>query len=454
MKPRAVVIPYHPRPQFLPFHERCERWAVLVVHRRAGKTVAGVNDLIKGALSCPRPAPRFAYIAPTYAQAKDVAWSYLKKFTAPIPGVVAAEAELHVTMPGDRRVRLYGSDNYDRMRGIYLDGCVIDEPADMDPAAWYDVIRPALSDRQGWCVWIGTPKGKDGFFKLYDTATRDPEYYTMLLPASQSGILPMEELASAKKAMTAITGAYEREYECSFDAPIPGSIYGDILTKMRAGGQIKDFLPDPSYPVFAAWDIGWSDETSVWLFQVAGRDVIWLWHTRQQRRTAAEMVRLVAESQIPVSGHFLPWDAKSTAASVGVSYKSEVEKAGAMNVTVMPPTREIWAGINAARDILGRSYFRAQPCAQGLEALAAYRTKEKTSGGVVAYEPDHNWASHDADAFRYACEAISLNMVRTRQAHRVAVAPLLPGQVVDVDTQRERLRQPLHNTAHSGGIKL
>lgn len=446
-----VVIPYLPRRHFVPFHQRSERWAVLVVHRRGGKTVSAINDLIKGALTCPLPSPRFAYVAPTFAQAKDVAWSYLLKFTEPIPGRAVATSELHVTMPGDKRVRLYGADNYDRMRGIYLDGCVVDEPADMDPAAWFDVIRPALSDRRGWCVWIGTPKGKDAFFKLYAAALNDPEWFTLHLPASRSGILPADELESAKRAMRANVGAYEREYECSFEAPIPGSIYGDVLSKLRANGQIKDFLVDPSFPVFAAWDIGWSDETSVWLFQVAGRDVLWLWHTRQKHRTAAEMVRIVAESGIPVSGHFLPWDSRATAASVGVTYKGEVEKAGAMNVKVMPPTREIWAGINAARDIMARSYFRASQCGQGLEALEAYQTKESVSGGVVSAEPLHNWASHDADSFRYACEAIVLGMVRTPAARRMGeVLPMRPGEAVDVQSVRDQRRQQRGDTALSG----
>lgn len=452
---QVITLPYHPRQQFVGFHERSQRWAVLVVHRRGGKTVSAINDLIKGALTCTKPSPRFAYVAPTYSQAKDVAWNYLTQFTQPIPERVVAVSELHVTMPGDRRVRLYGADNYDRMRGIYLDGCVIDEPADMDPAAWYDVIRPALSDRRGWCVWIGTPKGKDAFFRLYQSALSDPEWFTLHLPASQSGILPADELESAKRAMRVNVGAYEREYECSFEAPIPGSIYGDILSKLRANGQIKDFLVDSAYPVFAAWDIGWSDETSVWLFQVAGREVLWLWHTRQRHKTAAEMVKIVGDSGIPVSGHFLPWDSNATASSVGVTYRGEVAKAGAMNIKVMPPTREIWAGINAARDILSKSYFRATACADGIEALSAYRCKETSAGGVVASEPLHDWASHSSDAFRYACEAIVMGMVKTQHARQIGeVLPNLPsGAVVDVDTVRDRRRLLREQTALSG-IKL
>ena len=131
----------------MPFHERTERWACLVVHRRGGKTVAVINDLIKRALECPLPSPRFAYVAPTYGQAKDVAWQYLKRFVAPIPGVQVSEGELWVNLPGDRRIRLYGADNYGRLRGIYLEGLAVVESADMPPVPGCEVSRPALRGR-------------------------------------------------------------------------------------------------------------------------------------------------------------------------------------------------------------------------------------------------------------------------------------------------------------------
>ena len=118
---RKVLIPYAPRPAFAPFHERTERWACIVAHRRAGKTVAAVNDLIRGALTCERPEPRFAYVAPFTSQAKDAAWSYLKRYTAPIPGAVASVSELRVDLPNGGRIRLYGAENYDRLRGVYLE---------------------------------------------------------------------------------------------------------------------------------------------------------------------------------------------------------------------------------------------------------------------------------------------------------------------------------------------
>ncbi len=215
--PGLVTLPYAPRPAFAAFHERRERFAVLVCHRRAGKTVATVNDLIRRAVECTRPAPRYAYIAPLFRQAKDIAWDYLKRYTAPIPGRVVNEGERRIYLPGERRIRLYGADNPDTLRGLYLDGVVIDEPAQMKPALWQEVLRPALADRGGFAVFIGTPKGRNWFYDLYRRAEKDGSWFTLSLPASRSAILGPEEIAALTQDMAPALVA--QEMECSFEAP-------------------------------------------------------------------------------------------------------------------------------------------------------------------------------------------------------------------------------------------
>jgi hypothetical protein len=211
------MLPYAPRPAFQPFHARSERFAVLVCHRRAGKTVATINDLIRRAIECERPAPRYAYIAPLFRQAKDIAWDYLKRYTDPIPGRLVNESELRVDLPGERRIRLYGADNPDSLRGLYLDGVVIDEPAQMKPALWQEVLRPALADRNGFAVFIGTPKGRNWFYELFRRAGKDENWYKLVLPASRSGLLKPDEVAALTADMAPPLIA--QEMECSFEAP-------------------------------------------------------------------------------------------------------------------------------------------------------------------------------------------------------------------------------------------
>ena len=132
-------------------------------------------DLIHAALTCERDNGRFAYLAPTYAQAKDTAWEYLKRFTADIPGAEQRESDLMVRFTNGARVRLYGAENYDRLRGTFADGVVLDEYGDIDPRAWPEVIRPSLADRNGWAVFIGTPKGRNDFYSIHKEANGNPQ---------------------------------------------------------------------------------------------------------------------------------------------------------------------------------------------------------------------------------------------------------------------------------------
>jgi len=173
-----LISPYEVREQFKLLHTRDTRWFIGVAHRRAGKTVADINELIIGALKCRRANPRFAYVAPQLNQAKDIAWVYLKEYTQFLRPKIN-ESELYVDLPGGARIRIYGADNPDRLRGIYLDGVVLDEFGDMDPTIWTQVIRPALSDRNGWACFIGTPKGKNTFHRLW-TEAEDSQMATML----------------------------------------------------------------------------------------------------------------------------------------------------------------------------------------------------------------------------------------------------------------------------------
>lgn len=264
----VITIPYAPRDRFRDYHNRDKRWAVIVAHRRCGKTVACINDLIKAALTTDKPNLRFAYLAPFYAQAKDVAWDYLKHYAAPIPGTEANESELRLDLPNGARIRLYGAENADRMRGVYLDGIVIDEPADIRPNVWPEIIRPALSDRQGWATWIGTPKGKNAFWDLWHSAQDDIDWFTLMLKASETGYVRPEELEKARRDMT--EDQYAQEFECSFEAAIQGAYYAKLMQAAENEGRITEIPWTPGRPVHTAWDLGYGDKTTIWFAQQIG----------------------------------------------------------------------------------------------------------------------------------------------------------------------------------------
>lgn len=213
-----VVIPYQPRPFQSEMHRGLEthRWSVVVAHRRFGKTICVINHLIKMACRCKKRRPHFGYIAPLYSQAKSVAWEYLKYYTAPIPGRKVNESELWVELPSKARLRLFGSDNPDSLRGMYFDGVVMDEVADMKPNVWKEVVSPALADREGFAVFIGTPRGMNLFYELYNKALKLEEWFAAIYPASITNILPQSEIDHQKSILS--EQQYQQEMECDFGA--------------------------------------------------------------------------------------------------------------------------------------------------------------------------------------------------------------------------------------------
>ena len=410
-----VTIELHikPRAAFRPYLLRAERFACLVCHRRAGKTYSCLQDILARALTFSRPGPplRYGYIAPTRDQAKDIAWGYLQKFTEKLPGVKANQQELSLRLPNDSQIRLYSGDSYDRMRGLYFDGVVIDEPADIDGDAWPMVIRPCLSDYNGWATFIGTPKGKNAFYSRHVEAMENPEkWFSLVLRASESGIIAPDELASLKADMP--RHAYAQEYECDFSVPMPGAIYASAIEQARAEARIGKF-PLADALVHTSWDLGAPANTSVWYWQVVGPEIrvidadIGVPHETITKRVAAMMAKGYS-----YGSHFLPPDAMQTSRT-GTTFATEAAAAGLTSIKVVPVTQDIWMGINALQGIFPALAFRMPQCERGIEALSSYRTKQVQEGEIIRNEPVRDWASHAADALRTMAEAVHCGMVKT-----------------------------------------
>ena len=262
-----VKIPYSPRDVQKEIHEGMDnhRFSVIIAHRRCGKTVSMINQLVKKAVLCKKPRPRFAYIAPYYSQAKEIAWDYLKYYTKPIPNIKVNESELWIKVPSDSgdeaRIKLYGADRPDSLRGIYLDGVVIDEVAQCRPEIWSEVVRPLLSDRKGWCCFIGTPHGRNVMFDLYQQAVHDPTWFAGRYPVTDTKLIPEKELADAKRTMG--DSKYRQEFLCDFEAAIENAlISGELVDK-----AVKRVNLPPTYswaPVVIGVDVArYGDDKSV-----------------------------------------------------------------------------------------------------------------------------------------------------------------------------------------------
>lgn len=390
----------------------------MVAHRRAGKTVAAVHDLVDAALRLPLKDGRFAYVAPYYAQAKDVAWVYLKRAVAPIPGVGINETELRVDLPNGSRIRLYGADNYDRLRGIYLDGVVMDEFADMDPRAWSEVIRPALADRQGWAVFIGTPKGRNAFADLYERAAADNDWYALRLKASETGIIPDSELQAMKLELSA--NEFRREMETDFDAAVEGAYFADQLHAAQTDNRITTLSVDPILQVRAFWDLGVSDSTAIWIAQWSGQSINWLDYIEGAGQPLGYYVEQMRKRGWENAKCILPHDGAHRDAVTATRFEDHLSAAGFAVETI--PNQGRGAAIKrieAARRLFPRMWFDVNKTNDGRRALAAYHEK-RDEKRMVGLGPEHDWASHGADAFGLGCVAYE-----EPRAQKVSVASVI-----------------------------
>lgn len=394
----SIVIPYMPRNALRPYHNRTQRFACLVAHRRFGKTVGAINDLIRDCITIDRQAVRAAYIAPYYSQAKAVAWDYCKHFTAPIPGIRYNESELRVDFPNGARLRLFGADNYDAMRGLYFDAAVLDEPADFPANAWPTVIRPALSDRQGRATFIGTPKGKNDFWEIYDKATRDPDWFTLCLRASETGILPQSELLDALKTIG--PDRYDQEFECSFEAAIIGAYYSKEMRAMTDEKRILRVPYDPSIGVVTAWDLGMSDTTSIIFAQFVGKEIRIIDHLEESGNGLTYYAKALADRGYVYTQHILPHDARVRELGTGLSRIDTMRNLGMQNITICPNI-PIEDGIQAVRQGLARTWVDETKCQRVIEGLRQYQRDWDDKLKVWRSNPRHDWASHTADAARY-----------------------------------------------------
>jgi phage terminase large subunit len=396
------LLDYAPRSVFLPFHSRSARWTTIVAHRRAGKTVAIAADLVAGALECQYPKPQFAYLAPFREQAKKVAWSYLKDMSRPWWVKEPNESELFVTMRSHTgeaaKIYVAGADNPDALRGMYFDGCALDEVGDMRPTAWYSVLRPALSDRRGWAVFCGTPRGKNLFWNLREEARLNPKTHMLLeLPASKTGILPEDELRDARAQMTPET--YEIEYECSFDAAIPGAYWAKDIGRAYEEGRIDKFDLDKAFPVHVVADLGYTDSCAWWGWQETPDGLRVVDFYERDNEPIGHYIDWLKKRPYKVGQVWLPHDAKAKSLQTGKSIMEQFLKAGITPRLV--PELSLQDGIEAARQTLPHCWFDETKTYEGIEHIRAYMREWDERTQTFRNRPKHDQHSHAADAFRY-----------------------------------------------------
>lgn len=408
-----IVIPYKPRAWQRKVHNNMKRWNVAACHRRAWKTNMAVNALMKWrpeewlywALTIPNA--RFSYIAPTYKMAKNIVWDLVKKYSRPIPRVQFNESELRVDYPNGSRITLYGADNPDSLRWTAQWWVVFDEYSQQPSSIFSEIIRPALSDNKGWALWIGTPKGQNAFYDLYQYAVTQPDWFSMELKASESWIIDDAELQDARRTMT--EDEYNQEYECSWSAAIKGAYYSKELAECREKRIIRG-LYDSILPTYTSWDLGISDYMAITFFQVYQWEIRFIDYIEDNGKSLEYFAKVMNDKPYRYDGHYFPHDIQVRELTTGTTRLEVVQRLFNNKCHVLPMTK-IMDGINNARVNFHRVWFDEDKTQVLRNSLANYSQEWDDKKWVFRDNPRHDWASHAADAFRYWMQAYnSLNI--------------------------------------------
>lgn len=395
-----LIIPYTPRDAFKPYHANKKRFVVTVAHRRAGKTVARLNRIIREAVQSTKLNPRFGYVAPYYVQAKEIAWQYLKYYTSALAplGVKYHEADLSITFShNNSTIRLYGAENAERMRGLYFDGIAPDEAQGISAVTLRTIILPCLADRTGWLDLSGTPRGWENLLgEVVKIARENPDdWFLQILKASETGILPESELILQRRLMS--ENEYRQEYECDFDSAITGAVYGQQMASMEEGGRMCQGIYDPKQPVHTAWDLGYDDATAIWFWQFFGGEIRIIDYYEANGEPITHYCKILIDKSYSYGRHFVPHDAANKLlAAGGRSIVQQAYELGVKMTVVAATTQQ--NQIEALRVTLGRTWIDPIACKLGIGALKQYQFEFDADKKIFRSKPKHDWSSHAADA--------------------------------------------------------
>jgi phage terminase large subunit len=435
MKPETIII-YTPRAWAIKFHNSDKRWKVILNHRRSGKTVSSINHLIRDAMRIPQS--KWAYIEPTYRQSKDIVWDILKHYAGKVDGVIFNEGELRADFANGSRIRLYGADNPDSLRGIGLWGVIFDEYSQQPSNIFTEIIRPALADHKGYAIWIGTPKGKNDFYRLYQHAISDSDWLGMLLTVDDTGIISQEELDDSRKVMT--EDEYRQEWYCSFEASIKGAYYAEELSKARKEKRITKIDYDNSIPVFTVWDLGVSDAMAIGFFQKANQEVRMIDYYESTDKGLDHYAKVLQEKGYVYGKHIAPHDIAVREMTTGKT-RQEIAKGLGINFDVLPLIA-LSDGIHAGRMMFSRLWVDETKCGMWLDYIGQYRREWDDKRGMFKDNPCHDFTSNAADMYRYSALAETMfsnsqGAVLTKQNEELTTPSIIDGLIEEHRARKE-----------------
>jgi hypothetical protein len=347
--------------------------------------------------------PQYAYLAPTFAQAKKVAWQYFIDALKEFPDVEFHQQELKITFTaphGNGKVKIYllGVENANNIRGMYFDGVVLDEYQEWSPDVWSLILRPALLDRVGWAVFIGTAKPNCDFREKYELSKSNKRWFSYELRADKSGIFTQEQLDEIREEIG--DAAYEQEMLCNFAGTLIGAYYSKYINDLEKDGRVTNVSHDPALTVNTYWDLGVSDTTVIWFRQQMGNEYRYIDCYHMNGVGLEHYAKIIKEKPYIYGKHVLPHDAGARDMTTGRTREEFLKNLG-LNVEVQNRQR-VEDRIQATRLILPKCWFDSVKCARGIDALKSYQRKYDPKNQVYSDTPLHDWSSHFADSFGYS----------------------------------------------------
>ena len=422
-----LTLPYQwsPRPYQQPVWDYLSnggKRAVICWPRRHGKDDIGLQHM---ACAMGERKGTYWYLLPEYAQARKAIWDAIDEETGRrrIDGIlppalreVFRENEM-IAGYGGSTMQVVGADNYNSLVGSPPVGVVFSEYARTDPSAWA-YIMPIIEKNRGWAVFNSTPFGDNHFktFTEYAAAqqAKGKDWFYQRLTADQCGVYGAEQLQAIQEQLCTTHGVeygnalFLQEYYTSFDAAIPGSIWGDCLDTAQREGRIHPFAVDTRLPVYTGWDLGRTDATAIWWYQILHQELLVFDYHESNLKDLAFYGELLEEKRqewgITYARHWLPHDARprTLVAGAGSILQQMTEaarrnpKLGAFAIAKRLDKQE---QIQAGRATLPRCRFHETRTAQGLKALRHYHREWDAERKLFTDVPVHDWASHPADAF-------------------------------------------------------
>ncbi len=386
-------------------HEDNHRFRVVLAHRAGGKSYLAIGELIKGCLS---KKGVYAYIAPQKDQGRRNIWNKpdgIKDMIRDIPGVEINETESRIKFPNGSIFFILGADNPENIRGMHLNGVVMDEVADMPFNSWGLVIRPALQANKGWALFIGTPKKGNNLLNHardlgYDAEVKN--WNTWKIDGVTSGVYTAEELAELKQDMLPSQFAQEIMME---ETASEGEIYANLLDEMGKRGQIGMYPYDSRFPVYTGWDIGYNDYTCIWFAQIDHKTnrIYLIDYYQNRRKYMSHYINHMLLKPYRYGTVFLPHDIEQQRMDKEYSEIAKFKQAG-LKYKVLPRPRNLISAVQTVQSKINRCFFNKTACAEGLEGLYRYDTLLNKKTGHYTDKLTHN---DPADAFRYLMEGLS-----------------------------------------------